>query len=53
MRLADWRIWQINHLMSTAEQVEAMFLVLESKVAVKQKFTPAKVKEMQHFLLEI
>ena len=27
----------------TAEQVEAMFLVLESKVAeVKQKFTPAK-----------
>ena len=29
----------------TAEQVEAMFLVLESKVAeVKQKFTPAKAK---------
>lgn len=29
----------------TAEQVEAMFLVLESKVAeVKQKFTPAKTK---------
>ena len=30
---------------NTAEQVEAMFLVLESKVAeVKQKFTPAKAK---------
>ena len=29
----------------TAEQVEAMFLVLESKVAeVKQKFIPAKAK---------
>lgn len=29
----------------TAEQVEAMFLVLESKVAeVKRKFTPAKAK---------
>ncbi len=29
----------------TAEQVEAMFLVLESKVAeVKRKFTPTKAK---------